>query len=127
MVFPGYDLVGKESSVNYRMLVQHSDFDVPFQKRVLELMKIQVDKQNASGQNYAYLIDRINLNEGCEQIYATQVNMGDRGTTLKPCADTANLDKRRLSVGLSPIKDYLKKCDDVYKELNKNRAPANKQ
>jgi len=122
--FPGYDLVGKESSTNYWLLVQHSDFDVPFQKRALELMKIQVDKQNASGQNYAYLIDRININEGREQIYGTQVNMGEAGTTLKPTADTANLDKRRLSVGLPPIKDYLKKCDDLFKELNKNRAPV---
>lgn len=37
--FPGYDLVGKESSNNFWLLVQHSDFDVPFQKRILKLMK----------------------------------------------------------------------------------------
>ncbi len=43
--FPGYDLVGKESSNNYWMLVQHSDFDVPFQKRMLKLMKLKVDKK----------------------------------------------------------------------------------
>ncbi|MGI4752028.1 MAG: DUF6624 domain-containing protein [Janthinobacterium lividum] len=119
--FPGYDLVGKESSQNYWMLVQHSDFDVPFQKRVLKLMKVQVDKKNASGQKYAYLIDRINLNEGKQQIYGTQVNMGGNGTTIKPCIDTTNLDKRRLAVGLTPIKDYLKKCDDAFYEMNKDR------
>ncbi|RZK74841.1 MAG: hypothetical protein EOO85_14660 [Pedobacter sp.] len=119
--FPGYDLVGKESSNNYWLLVQHSDFDVPFQKRALELMRLQVEKKNASGQNYAYLIDRINLNEGKEQIYGTQVNMGERGTTLKPCMDTLNLDKRRLAVGLTPIKDYLKKCDEYFQEMNKER------
>ncbi len=119
--FPGYDLVGKESSNNYWMLVQHSDFDVLFQKRVLDLMKIQVDKKNASGQNYAYLIDRININEGKQQIYGTQVNMGQSGTKIKPCADTLNLDTRRLSVGLPPIKEYLKKCDDMFYEMNKDR------
>ena len=119
--FPGYDLVGKESSNNYWMLVQHSDFDVLFQKRVLKLMKIKVDKKNASGQNYAYLIDRINLNEGKQQIYGTQIIMGEGGTKLKPCVDTLNLDKRRLSVGLKPIKEYLKQCDEMFYEMNKNR------
>ena len=33
--FPGYDLVGEESSNNYWILVQHSDFDVLFQKQIL--------------------------------------------------------------------------------------------
>ena len=119
--FPGYDLVGKESSNNYWMLVQHSDFDVAFQKRMLKLMKLKVDKKNASGQNYAYLIDRINLNEGKEQIYGTQIIMGEGGTKLKSCIDTLNLDKRRLSVGLTPIKEYLKQCDEIFYELNKDR------
>jgi hypothetical protein len=119
--FPGYDLVGKESSNNYWMLVQHSDFDLPFQKKILKLMKLEVDKKNASGQNYAYLIDRININEGKPQIYGTQVNMGENGTKIKTCSDTLNLDKRRLSVGLKPIKDYLKQCDDMFFEMNKDR------
>jgi hypothetical protein len=119
--FPGFDLVGEESSNNYWMLVQHCDFNVPFQKRVLELMKPKVHKKNASGQNYAYLVDRINLNEGKQQIYGTQINMSMDGTTLKPCMDTLNLDKRRLVVGLGPIKEYLKQCDDIFYELNKDR------
>jgi len=120
--FPGYDLVGKESSNNYWMLVQHSDFDVVFQKRMLKLMKLKVDKKNASGQNYAYLIDRINLNEGKEQVYGTQIIMGEGGTKLKPCIDTFNLDKRRLSVGLKPIKEYLQQCDEMFYEMNKDRV-----
>ena len=119
--FPGYDLVGKESSNNYWLLVQHSDLNVPFQKRMLKLMKLKVDKKNASGQNYAYLIDRINLNEGKQQIYGTQINMGEGGTKLKPCFDTLNLDKRRLSVGLKSIKEYLKQCDEMFYEMNKDR------
>ena len=119
--FPGYDLVGKESSNNYWMLVQHSDFDVPFQKRMLKLMKLKVYKKNASGQNYAYLIDRINLNEGKQQVYGTQIIMGEGGTKFKPCLDTLNLDKRRLSVGLKPIKEYLKQCDEMFYDMNKNK------
>lgn len=119
--FPGYDLVGKESSNNYWLLVQHSDFNVPFQMRILKLMKPKVDKKNASGQNYAYLIDRINLNRGKPQVYGTQIIMGENGTTLKPCIDTVHLDRRRLSVGLKPEKEYLKQCDEMFYEMNKGR------
>lgn len=115
--FPGYDLTGKESSGNYFLLVQHSDFDLAFQKKALKLMKQQVHNKNASGQNYAYLIDRININEGKPQVYGTQIIMsGD--TKIKPCIDIANLDKRRKSVGLTSIKEYLKKCNDTFYEMN---------
>jgi hypothetical protein len=115
--FPGYDLLGKESSGKYFLLVQHSDFDVAFQKRALSLMKKEVLKKNASGQSYSYLVDRTNLNEGKPQVYGTQVIMS-RETELKPCIDLKNLDKRRKSVGLGPVKDYLEKCNDVFYQLN---------
>lgn len=121
--FPGYDLVGTESSNNYWMLVQHSDFDVSFQKRILKLMKAQVEKKNASGEKYAYLIDRININEGRQQIYGTQIIMSENGTTIKPCVDTFHLNKRRQSVGLTPIREYLKKADEMFFEMNKNKLP----
>ncbi len=47
--------------------------------------------------------------------------MGEGGTKLKPCIDTLNLDKRQLSVGLIPIKKYLKQCDEMFYEMNKDR------
>lgn len=120
--FPGYNLVGKVSSHNYWLLVQHSDFDIEFQKKALKAMKMQVDRSNASGQDYAYLIDRIELNEKRPQVYGTQIVMSPQGTTLRPCLDTLTLDKRRLAVGLSPIKAYLTRCDSIYYEMNKNRG-----
>ncbi|MBL0154198.1 MAG: hypothetical protein IPP93_12190 [Chitinophagaceae bacterium] len=120
--FPGYDVVGKEVSDNYFVLVQHSDSNVVFQKKALKLMKIQVDRKNATGSNYGYLVDRINLNTGKKQIYGTQVQMGENGTKLKPCTDTLNLDKRRKSIGLIPIKDYLEQCDEVFRQLNPDKV-----
>ncbi|HET6226686.1 MAG TPA: DUF6624 domain-containing protein [Bacteroidia bacterium] len=116
--YPGYDIVGKEGSGNYFLLVQHSDFNVGFQKRVLKLMKKQVVKKNASGSSYAFLVDRVELNSGQLQVYGTQVLMGRSGTKLRPCIDTLNLDKRRKTVGLMPIKEYLQKCDEAFKEMN---------
>ncbi len=119
--FPGFNLVGTTSSHNYWLLVQHSDFDLPFQKKALSRMKKQVHKKNASGQDYAYLVDRIAINEGRKQLYGTQIIMGESGTKLKPCQDILNLDKRRKQVGLPPIKEYLTKADALFWELNKDR------
>ena len=119
--FPGYSLVGEESSDNYLLLVQHSDFNVPFQKRILKLMKVLVNKGNASGSKYAYLVDRINLNEGKQQVYGTQIIMRQTGTIIKPCIDTLHLDERRKTVGLPPIKEYLKQADAMFYEMNKDR------
>lgn len=122
--FPGYDLVGKEISNKYFLLVQHSDFDLSFQQEVLKKMKVQVEKVNASGQNFAYLTDRIEINNGRPQIYGTQVFMSGN-TKIKPCIDTLNLDNRRKSVGLSPIKEYLEKCNEVFYEMNpQEKRPA---
>ncbi|MBL7702849.1 MAG: hypothetical protein JNM14_11400 [Ferruginibacter sp.] len=124
--FPGYDFVGKETSGKYFLLVQHSDFDVEFQKRALNLMKKQVLKTNASGQNYAFLVDRTNLNEGKPQIYGTQIIMSGN-TQLKPCRDIKNLDKRRKSVGLEPVKEYLEKCNDVFYQMNPGEKKPEKK
>ena len=71
--YTGYDLVGKEGSMNFWLIVQHSDHNPDFQKRVLDKMKIEVEKGNAKPSNYALLVDRVNKNQGDKQIYGTQV------------------------------------------------------
>lgn len=120
--YPGYNLVGKTSSDNYWLLVQHSDFDVAFQKKALELMKAQVAKQNASGKSYAYLQDRINLNEGKQQVYGTQIYMTDSGYQAKPMVDAAHVDERRKVIGLSSLAEYLDQCNAAFNEYNKGRS-----
>lgn len=125
--FPGYDLVGSQSSDQYFTLVQHSDFNVGFQLEVLKDMKQKVEARNATGQNFAYLTDRTELNQGRPQVYGTQVLMS-ANTKLKPCIDTINLDKRRLSVGLGPIQEYIDQCNAVFFQMNpqeKNKPARN--
>ncbi|MGB4772660.1 MAG: DUF6624 domain-containing protein [Chitinophagaceae bacterium] len=115
--YPGYDFIGRETSDQYFLLVQHSDFEPDFQRQVLRSMKEEVFKKNASGKSYAFLVDRVEINAGRPQIYGTQVNMS-ADTKIKPCVDTANLDKRRAKVGLEPIRTYLDQCNQVFRELN---------
>ncbi|MDB5130866.1 MAG: hypothetical protein JWR02_615 [Mucilaginibacter sp.] len=56
--YPGYDLAG-DASDKFWAIIQHCDDDVPFQERVLALMKKEIAKNNASKNKYAYLIDRV--------------------------------------------------------------------
>ncbi|MBN8678312.1 MAG: hypothetical protein J0M29_08810 [Chitinophagales bacterium] len=117
--FPGYALAGRKTSEQYFLLVQHSDFNPEFQLKVLKSMKKEVLKQNASGQNFAFLTDRVEINFGRPQIYGTQVIMG-RNTQIKPCVDPNKLNERRHSIGLPTIEEYLEKCNEVFFMLNPN-------
>jgi hypothetical protein len=115
--YPTYTLVGQESGQHYFLLVQHSDFNVPFQQRVLKLMRRAVRQHEASGKQYAYLVDRTALNQGKPQVYGTQVLMSGN-TQVKPCIAPAKLNERRKAVGLEPIEEYLKKCNAAFYRMN---------
>lgn len=120
--YPGYDLLGRETSDKYFLLVQHADFDTAFQQAVLKEIKKHVERKNASGISFAFLTDRVEISAGRPQVYGTQVNMG-RNTTIKPCIDTLNLDNRRKSVGLNTIKEYLEQCNEAFYQMNPGERP----
>lgn len=119
--FVGFDLAGEEGSRNFWLMVQHSDHDPEFQKEVLEKMKIEVDKGNAKPSNYGLLVDRVNLNTGKKQIYGTQVDYNFEIAQAYPknLADSINVNKRRKSIGLEPLEDYLNQMSLMNFEMNK--------
>jgi hypothetical protein len=123
--YPGYNLVGKEGSNNFWLMVQHSDKDIDFQSRVLEKLKIEVESKNADGSNYGLLTDRVKINKGEKQIYGTQVTYTDEGQAYpKPLLDSANVNKRRAEVGLEPIEQYLNMMTLMHFEMNKDNLKA---
>lgn len=108
--FPGFDIVGVRGSSHFWAIVQHSDFDPEFQKKVLEAMLLEVQNQNASNSLYAMLTDRVKINTGKNQIYGTQVDYNfftGKAYSINT-VDPENLNKRREEVGLQPIEEYLK-------------------
>jgi hypothetical protein len=107
--FPNYDMVGKQGSNNFWLLVQHQDAHPEFQQDVLKLMKIEVDKEKASASNYAYLMDRVMLNTNQLQIYGTQMQMNAERTSYepRPLKEPEKVNERRMSVGLGSIEDYI--------------------
>jgi hypothetical protein len=108
--FPGHDAVGEKGSMNFFLLVQHSDKDPAFQEQVLKALKQQVDRKNAAPRLYAYLLDRVKVNKGEKQVYGTQLRSkkGGAGIELAPVIEPEKLDERRAAVGLPPVAEYLK-------------------
>lgn len=119
--FVGIDLAGEEGSYNFWLMVQHCDHNPDFQKEVLEKMKIEVVNNNADSSNYAFLVDRVNINTGKAQIYGTQVehNFDIAQAYPKKLADSANVNERRQSIGLEPLEEYLNFMTQSNFQMNK--------
>jgi len=119
--FLGYDLVGKGGSFDFWLITQHSDHNPEFQQKVLEKMKIEVDKNNADPTKYAMLVDRVKINTGQKQIYGTQVtyNMNTGQAYPKSLKDSINVNQKRKSIGLENIEVYLNDMTKMYFDMNK--------
>lgn len=120
--FLGYDIVGKKGSHNFWLLVQHCDSFPKFQNQVLLKMKEEVLKDNASAVNYAFLIDRVAINNGKKQVYGTQVayNWKHCQAYPKKMIDSSNVNIRRNSIGLQPLETYLNEMSQLHFEINKS-------
>jgi hypothetical protein len=115
--YPNYDLVGEEGSLNFWFLVQHQDQYPDFQERVLQKMEVEANLKKASSVNYAYLVDRVKVNTNKKQVYGTQCKLNKNQTSmiLKPVIRPRNLNKRRKSVGLGSIENYIATMNEINK------------
>ena len=98
--------VGDDGCLNAWLLVQHADHDPAFQRRCLDLMLAAPEGQVDPAQ-LAYLCDRVMLAEGKPQLYGTQLETVDGRFQPRDLADPAEVDIRRLGVGLPPLSEYL--------------------
>ena len=119
--FLGFDKVGEEGSNHFWLIVQHSDNFPDFQKKVLKMMKKEVDKNNARKSNYAYLFDRIRVNKKQKQYFGTQCSYNKLGqaTPKYGLEDSINVDERRKKYELEPLKKYLNERTKAHFEMNK--------
>lgn len=114
--FPNADLIGKQGTNNFWLLMQHQDTYPDFQEEVLTLMKVEVDKNKASAKNYAYLVDRVRVNTKKLQVYGTQMQVNKEGTSYQPFAteEPAKLNERRAAVGLGTIEESIELMNQTY-------------
>jgi hypothetical protein len=76
-------------------------------------MKKEIARNNASKRNYAYLTDRILINNKQKQIYGTQCHLDEKTHKWAPLPlkDPSHVDALRKSMGLEPLTDYLKQMN----------------
>jgi hypothetical protein len=118
--WPGKSLVGTDGANAAWLLVQHADQDAAFQKRCLDLMREAIKKGEVSGQELAYLTDRVRVAKGEKQLYGTQFHTVKGELVPQPIEDEANVDKRRKEIGLMSMAEYGKLIREMYKkELKK--------
>jgi hypothetical protein len=105
--WPGKSLVGEDGANAAWLLVQHATQDPKFMKHCRSLMKRAVEKGEAAARDYAYLEDRVRLQDGKPQLYGTQFVQDSKGRlTLQPLKDPEEVDVRRRKMGLMPLALY---------------------
>ncbi len=109
--------VDKEASWSAWLIAQHCDFDLDFQTKCLNLLAVEYKKGQVNPLNYAYLYDRVMVNSGKKQLFATQWSSE---TELCATARIKDLAKRRKKVGLLPflLSKKLRKNSLAPKELS---------
>jgi hypothetical protein len=112
--WPGHDLVGEEGSTAAWVIAQHSDLDLAFQERALELLAAAVAEDDASGGDLAYLTDRVAVAKGEPQTYGTQIRCEKKKPVPPtPIADPAAVDELRAEAGLEPLDAYLDEMTEI--------------
>ena len=97
---------GEVTSRNAWLLVQHMDWNVSFQEEYLHLMLD--DLGDYYPPNIAYLTDRVFVNRGKPQVYATQFQNFPKEGKYRPfpTVDPKLVNQRRAEVGLETLEEY---------------------
>jgi hypothetical protein len=112
--WPGHDLVGEQGSTAAWVIAQHSDLDLAFQERALELLAEAVAEDDASPGDLAYLTDRVAVAKGEPQTYGTQIRCEKKKPVPPtPIADPAAVDELRAEAGLEPLDAYLDEMTEI--------------
>lgn len=119
--WPTRSLVGTDGATAAWVIAQHSDQDVEFQERALDLMREAVADDEADSTELAYLEDRVATNRGEPQIYGTQIGCVDGEAVPGPIADEANVDERRADAGLQPLDEYLAELAELCAQEAENQ------
>ena len=104
----GIDSIGRRGNATLFLVIQHSN--LPMQDKYLPMMRDAVKKGYAQGEDLALLEDNVALGHDTLQMYGTQIRRDNETHQfyVAPLFDPENVDKRRASVGLEPLADYLK-------------------
>lgn len=103
----GPDVVGGRGNSTLFLVVQHSDLKT--QLKYLPMMREAVKNGKARASSLALLEDRVLVRQGKKQIYGSQIgyNEASKSYIVSALEDPDNVDKRRASVGLGTLAEYV--------------------
>lgn len=104
----GESKIGSEANQTLFLTIQHVD-DLIVQEKYLPILEEAVKDGDAEMWQFAFLTDRILMNQGKFQIYGTQLILGERPEDcyIVPLQNPETVDELRLRAGLEPLNDYL--------------------
>ena len=105
--WPTQSSIGEDGAVAAWLIAQHADATPEFQLEAAEAMEPQVRDGEASGERLALLVDRHARLQQIPQSYGMQYNMVEGRIQFLPVREPADLDERRLQVGLPTFACYL--------------------
>jgi len=105
--FPTIKTVGEKAVYAAFTIVQHSDHNVIFQEKCLELMLEEYKNGEIPAVCIAYLQDRILINKGEKQIFGTQTVEKKNKIIRKLTIDSELIEKRRTVMMLNKPNLYL--------------------
>ena len=112
--WPTISAAGKDASHAAWLIAQHADRDVPFQKRVLDMLAELYPNGECLSVDYAYLYDRVAMNENRPQRFGTQGRCTGHGAwTPHDMEDPGRVDERRASMGLQSLAEYRAGFKDI--------------
>jgi hypothetical protein len=98
---------GEEADMAAWHLVQHADRELSFQSEMLGKLQA-LPPGSTNSRRLGYLFDRVAHAEGRPQRYGTQGTCKEGRWTPYESEDPDDLDRRRASLGMEPIADYMK-------------------
>lgn len=119
--FIGIKNFNKEASKNFWLIIQHADNNIKLQERVLKMMTKEIAIGNAEKSLFAMLEDRVHVNQGKKQRFATQVTYNEKGQAIPKngLSDSINIEKIRYDFGLPTFKEYYNDMTEMHFEMNK--------
>jgi len=117
----GSKFIGENGNLTLFLVIQHSNLKT--QEKYLPMLREAVKKGNALPNQLALLEDRVLIGNGEKQIYGSQLQYSkdEQNYIVSPMIDPENVDRRRASMGLEPMSEYLKFWNLTWDIENYNR------
>ena len=109
--WPSASEVTEYAAAGAALIINHTTYEL--RSKYFPMLEESFKKGEAQPLRYAKMRDRILIEEGKEQLYGTQIKFENMLRKPYPIKDPEFVDKRRVEIGLGPLRPYLKVKFDI--------------